>query len=114
MSAQTERGEAGGKPSGSGKGGRGEWRQIGIRKKIETWTTESSGITEHCNRLASHHACSAQVALAADFLHVSLPTTAHGNKVLQHTANPRRSSGSGLGKKKGREITALSFPEASY
>lgn len=85
------------------KVGRGGWRQIGICKKIETWTTESSGITEHCNRLASHHACSAQVALAADLLHVSLPTTTHGNMVLQHTADPRRSSGSGLGKKKGEK-----------
>lgn len=92
MSAQTGRGKVGEKTSENQEGGCwGEWRQIGIHKKIETWTTESSGMAEHCNRLESHHACSAQVALAAGFLPVSLPTTVDGDMAFEYTANLKRS-----------------------
>lgn len=62
---------------------------------------DRSGITECCNRLESHQLGSAQVGLAADFLAVSLPTTAHGNMILQQTQNnPRRSYLAGFGRKK--------------
>ena len=99
-------------PPGRGEAGR-KWEKIKeakgyIQCKKKRWrTTESSGITEHCNKLESHYGCSAQVALAADSLPVSLPTTAPGNSVVQH-----RSFWAGLrGKKK--KITGFSFSEAS-
>lgn len=38
-------------------------------------------MAEHCNRLESHHACSAQVSLAAGFLPVSLPRTVDGDMI---------------------------------
>lgn len=68
-------------------------------------TVVSSGITEHCNRLESHQLGSAQVGLAADFLAVSLPTTAHGNMILQQTQNnPRRSHLAGFGRKRNNRF----------
>lgn len=74
-------------------------------KDGERHTIVSSGITEHCNRLESHQLSSAQVGLAVDFLAVSLPTTAHGNMILQQTQNnPRRSHLAGFGRKRNNRF----------
>lgn len=74
-------------------------------KDGERQTIVSFGITEHCNRLESHQLGSAQVGLAADFLVVFLPTTAHGNMILQQTQNnPSRSHLAGFGRKRNNRF----------
>lgn len=61
------------------------WKEADVHKEEDTerHTMVSFGITGHCNRLESRQLGSVQVSLAADFPAVSLPTTAHGNMILQ-------------------------------
>lgn len=69
-----------------------ERSDIHKERAAERQSIVPSGITEHCNRPESRQLGSAQVGLAADFLAVSLPTTAHGNTmILPQIDDARRS-----------------------